>query len=149
MVEKLQQDDNNQQSQENVDISQLSPAFHRHCYLHRHHVTFSNPRIYTSECCILVLVLKGPLKLFCLLFCGELGFDISSRSNEHHERWGGRKLLQEMDNSSLEEMESEGSNNCTVPGKTETERGHPSIREERANTTLLGPPIFSFSPNMG
>lgn len=49
------------------------------------------------------------------------GFDVSSHSNEDQERWGGRRLLQEMDNSSLEEIESEESKNCTTPGKTEIE----------------------------
>lgn len=53
--------------------------------------------------------------------CGNLGFDISSQSSEDQETWGGRRLLQEMDNSSLEEMESEESKNCTAPGKMETE----------------------------
>lgn len=43
------------------------------------------------------------------------GFDISSHSTEDRERWGVRRLLQDMDNSSLEEMESEGSKNCTAP----------------------------------
>lgn len=48
-----------------------------------------------------------------------------------------------MDNSSLEETESEGPKNCTAPGKTETkkerrmkERGHPPplplLQEHRA-----------------
>lgn len=48
------------------------------------------------------------------------GFDVSSHSSNDQERWGGRRLLQEMDNGSLEELESEGSKNCTAPGKTET-----------------------------
>ncbi|XP_018527076.1 sodium/potassium/calcium exchanger 3 [Lates calcarifer] len=63
----------------------------------------------------LLLIVKG----FSYL-AENSGFDISSQSVEDQERWGGRRLLQEMDNSSLEEIESEGSKNCTTPGKTET-----------------------------
>lgn len=47
------------------------------------------------------------------------GFDVSSQSSEEQETWGGRRLLQEMDNSSLEETEREGPKNCTAPGKIE------------------------------
>ncbi|KAF3851858.1 hypothetical protein F7725_005213 [Dissostichus mawsoni] len=39
----------------------------------------------------------------------------SGPSSEGQERWGGRRLLQEVENSSLEEIESEGSKNCTAP----------------------------------
>ncbi|CAB1450744.1 unnamed protein product [Pleuronectes platessa] len=59
----------------------------------------------------LLLLVKG----FSFLG-GNSGFDISSQSSEDQERWGGRRLLQEMDNSSLEEIESEQSKNCTAPG---------------------------------
>lgn len=45
------------------------------------------------------------------------GFDVSGHSSKDQERHGGRRLLQEMDNSSLEELESGGSKNCTAPGK--------------------------------
>ena len=55
-----------------------------------------------------------------LSFCDKQGFDISSQSIADRERWGGRRLLQEMDNSSLEDIESEESKNCTAPGKRET-----------------------------
>ncbi|KAF3687141.1 Sodium/potassium/calcium exchanger 3 [Channa argus] len=58
----------------------------------------------------LLLVVKG----FSYL-AENSGFDISSQSSEERERWGGRRLLQEMDNSSLEEVESEGPKNCTAP----------------------------------
>uniref|UniRef100_A0A4W6D0U1 Solute carrier family 24 member 3 n=1 Tax=Lates calcarifer TaxID=8187 RepID=A0A4W6D0U1_LATCA len=58
----------------------------------------------------LLLIVKG----FSYL-AENSGFDISSQSVEDQERWGGRRLLQEMDNSSLEEIESEGSKNCTTP----------------------------------
>ncbi|TMS23502.1 Sodium/potassium/calcium exchanger 3 [Larimichthys crocea] len=58
----------------------------------------------------LLLVVKG----FSYL-AENSGFDVSSHSNEDQERWGGRRLLQEMDNSSLEEIESEESKNCTTP----------------------------------
>lgn len=39
--------------------------------------------------------------------------------SQDQERWGGRRLLQEMDNSSLEELEFEEPKNCTAPGKKE------------------------------
>lgn len=50
--------------------------------------------------------------------CNVAGFDVSGHSSEDQERHGGRRLLQEMDNSSLEEPETGGSKNCTAPGKT-------------------------------
>ncbi|XP_056136224.1 sodium/potassium/calcium exchanger 3-like [Lampris incognitus] len=43
------------------------------------------------------------------------GYDISTQSPLEQERWGGRRLLQEMDNSSLEDGEGEESKNCTAP----------------------------------
>ncbi|TNN77884.1 hypothetical protein EYF80_011941 [Liparis tanakae] len=43
------------------------------------------------------------------------GFRVSSHSGEDQERWGGRRLLQETDNSSLEDLEKEDSKNCTAP----------------------------------
>ncbi|KAM6972019.1 sodium/potassium/calcium exchanger 3-like [Aplochiton taeniatus] len=45
------------------------------------------------------------------------GYDVSSPSPYDEERWGGRRLLQELDNGSLEvqEEESEEPRNCTVP----------------------------------
>ncbi|XP_029291440.1 sodium/potassium/calcium exchanger 3-like [Cottoperca gobio] len=58
----------------------------------------------------LILVVKG-----FSYFAENSGFHVSSQSSDGQERWGGRRLLQEMDNSSLEEMESEGSKNCTAP----------------------------------
>ncbi|KAK5866597.1 hypothetical protein PBY51_020776 [Eleginops maclovinus] len=63
----------------------------------------------------LILVVKG----FSFL-AENSGFQVSSHSGEAQEKRGGRRLLQEVDNSSLEEMESEGSRNCTAPGKRET-----------------------------
>nr|XP_019939260.1 PREDICTED: sodium/potassium/calcium exchanger 3-like [Paralichthys olivaceus] len=58
----------------------------------------------------LLLLVKG-----CSFLADHSGFDMSSQSSEDQERWGGRRLLQEMDNSSLEEIESEESKNCTAP----------------------------------
>ncbi|XP_034073116.1 sodium/potassium/calcium exchanger 3-like, partial [Gymnodraco acuticeps] len=58
----------------------------------------------------LILVVKG----FSFL-AENSGFHVSSPSSEGQERWGGRRLLQEVENSSLEEIESEGSKNCTAP----------------------------------
>ncbi|XP_070836477.1 sodium/potassium/calcium exchanger 3-like [Chaetodon trifascialis] len=58
----------------------------------------------------LLVVVKG----FSFL-AENSGFDVSSHSREDQGRWGGRRLLQEMDNGSLEEVESEGSKNCTAP----------------------------------
>lgn len=43
------------------------------------------------------------------------GVDVSLADGEDQGRRGGRRLLQEMDNSSLEEMGGEGSKNCTAP----------------------------------
>ncbi|XP_068448118.1 sodium/potassium/calcium exchanger 3-like [Clinocottus analis] len=43
------------------------------------------------------------------------GFHVSSHSSDGQERWGGRRLLQETDNSSLEDEEKEDSKNCTAP----------------------------------
>ncbi|XP_033939836.1 sodium/potassium/calcium exchanger 3-like [Pseudochaenichthys georgianus] len=58
----------------------------------------------------LILVVKG------VSFLAEnAGFHASSPSSEGQERWGGRRLLQEVENGSLEEIESEGSKNCTAP----------------------------------
>lgn len=50
------------------------------------------------------------------------GVDVSGHDSEDQERHGGRRLLQEMDNSSLEEIEGKGSKNCTAPGKDERKR---------------------------
>ncbi|XP_019939260.2 sodium/potassium/calcium exchanger 3-like [Paralichthys olivaceus] len=58
----------------------------------------------------LLLLVKG-----CSFLADHSGFDMSSQSSEDQERWGGRRLLQEMDNSSLEEIESEETKNCTAP----------------------------------
>lgn len=59
-----------------------------------------------------------------MFHCGELvpGVDVSGPDSADQERHGGRRLLQEMDNSSLEEIEGEGSKNCTAPGKDERKR---------------------------
>ncbi|XP_037328698.2 sodium/potassium/calcium exchanger 3-like [Pungitius pungitius] len=58
----------------------------------------------------LLLVVKG-----LSYFAEHSGFHVSSHGSDHQERWGGRRLLQETDNSSLEEMEKEESKNCTTP----------------------------------
>lgn len=50
------------------------------------------------------------------------GVDVSVAVGEDQGRRAGRRLLQEMDNSSLEEMGGEGSKNCTAPGKSERKR---------------------------
>lgn len=114
--------------------------------------------------------LESILKVDFWLWQNLPGFDVSSHSTEDQERWGGRRLLQEMDNSSLEEMEREESKNCTAPGKTETgwkkedtqvfspslqNRGR-KMEEKKAVkagnkwsphmfclSTLSGPPVFS------
>lgn len=59
-----------------------------------------------------------------MFHCDELvpGVDVSGYDSADQERHGGRRLLQEMDNSSLEEIEGEGSKNCTAPGKDERKR---------------------------
>ncbi|KAM6941103.1 sodium/potassium/calcium exchanger 3-like [Lycodopsis pacificus] len=60
--------------------------------------------------CGLLLVVKG-----FSYFAENSGFHVSSHSSDQ-ERWGGRRrLLQETDNSSLEDMEKEESKNCTPP----------------------------------
>ncbi|KAM8878876.1 sodium/potassium/calcium exchanger 3-like isoform 2-T2 [Spinachia spinachia] len=58
----------------------------------------------------LLLVVKG-----LSYFAEHSGFHVSSHGSDQQERWGGRRLLQEAENSSLEEMEKEESKNCTTP----------------------------------
>lgn len=53
---------------------------------------------------------------------------MSVADGEDQGRRGGRRLLQEMDNSSLEEMGGEGSKNCTAPGKSERKRTPECVR---------------------
>ncbi|XP_029004584.1 sodium/potassium/calcium exchanger 3 isoform X2 [Betta splendens] len=54
------------------------------------------------------------VKWFSLL-AENSGFDVSNKSRGEQGRWGGRRLLQEMDNGSLEEAGSQGPKNCTAP----------------------------------
>ncbi|KAM6939991.1 sodium/potassium/calcium exchanger 3 [Xenentodon cancila] len=63
----------------------------------------------------LLLAVKG-----VSFFTEHSGFGVSVHSREDQESWLGRKLLQEMDNSSLEEVElEEEPKNCTPPALQE------------------------------
>ncbi|XP_055014709.1 sodium/potassium/calcium exchanger 3-like [Boleophthalmus pectinirostris] len=60
--------------------------------------------------CGLLLIVKG----FSFI-AGISGLSVSSPRTEEEERWGGRRLLQEADNTSLDSLEDEGPKNCTAP----------------------------------
>nr|XP_020449849.1 sodium/potassium/calcium exchanger 3 [Monopterus albus] len=75
-----------------------------------------------KELVLIQICLFGGLLLFVKGFSyltENSGFDVSSQTSEEQETWGGRRLLQEMDNNSLEEIESEETKNCTAPALQE------------------------------